>query len=357
MDRIEPSLFIRIEQLLKGEKDDESEGDAEHGIFLDTVDLPSDSQSSSPSSFVTPPLKGPKWINTLTVENWIQACDQYHGVHCQPPISHRITPYWLIDAVEACLVRAPPSTPYAALSYVWGTTASGQACKKNLEKFQRPGSLLQDTMPSSICDVIRLLPQLGERYLWVDRLCIVQDDDRDKEKHINNMATIYSNARMTIVIAIGDNADHGLRGIKGMTPPLTRDHGVTNLQRTAHQLTRIATIPSTKWYSRGWTLQEIVFSRRALYFTERGAFWECHCHTWSEDTLDFHLVSQNTRCNKIVADIFRDSYFPRWPNLHMYLQLVSTYNSRQLTFDDDALAAFAGVTTALSDTFYGGCLF
>ncbi|KAL8366521.1 hypothetical protein RB595_005018 [Gaeumannomyces hyphopodioides] len=310
---------------------------------------------STPGSPTLSPKKDPKWIEIDRVKAWIRGCDTHHGAHCQPTRKDNIAPYWLIDVDEACVARAPASAGYVALSYVWGSAGSGLACKGNLEELQKPGSLLDAGMPRTIRDVIQVLRLLGEPYLWVDRLCIIQDDERDKEKHIKNMASIYSNARMTIVVAIGDGADHGLRGVQQFTSPLDpKKRGfIQPCRATEHQLTRLNRVLNSKWYSRGWTLQEIVFSRRTLYFTEAGAFWECHCHTWSEDSSE----RLDVKCGKKLADIFRDSYFPPWPNLHMYLQLVAAYNNRQLTFDDDILAAFAGITTSLRSAFQGGFLF
>ncbi|KAI1109253.1 HET-domain-containing protein [Nemania sp. NC0429] len=286
-----------------------------------------DSTKSSP---IEKHKKDANWIDMDQLKAWIYGCNARHGAHCDPIRKDKIAPYWLIDTSDACIVHAATSVTYVALSYVWGSTTSGLACQDNLEQLQEPGSLLSPAMPRTIRDVISVVRLLGERYLWVDRLCIVQDDDKDKNKHINNMASIYSNACMTLVVATGDDAEHWLRGISGIS-------------------LKSATVPrpSYKWYTRGWTLQEIVFSRRALYFTETGAFWECHCHTWSEDTPTTDLSWCNSKCNNKLSDIFRDSYFPSWPNLHMYLQLVAAYSNRQLTFDEDIVAAFIFLDVAL----------
>ena len=104
-------------------------------------------------------------------------------------------PQWLIDAESVCLVSAAnASEPYVALSYVWGTTQSCQSCRDNLEELQTPGSLRHSSVQRSIRDVIEVLPRLGERYLWVDRLCIIQYDVAAKRIQIHNMAAIYANA-------------------------------------------------------------------------------------------------------------------------------------------------------------------
>jgi len=57
---------------------------------------------------------------------------------------------------------------------------------------------------------------IGERYLLVDRLCIVQDDIEAKHAQIHNMGSIYASASFTIVAALGNSANNGLRGIRGI---------------------------------------------------------------------------------------------------------------------------------------------
>ena len=55
---------------------------------------------------------------------------------------------------------------------------------------------------------------LGLDYLWVDTLCIIQDDEENKMKDIARIGSMYSSAHFTIIAADGDDADHGLRGLK-----------------------------------------------------------------------------------------------------------------------------------------------
>lgn len=344
-----------------GDLDSKSDSDSDSDDnYVEPWDCGYDSTRGSP---VAEEIKDPEWINIAQVKAWIKACDTRHGNHCSPR-SGPIKPYWLINAEKACVIRAPPDADYVALSYVWGAGESGQASSANIENLHEEGSLLRTEIPLTIRHVIQLLPLLGESYLWVDRLCIIQDDENGKQKHIDNMAHIYSNARMTIVVTAGEGANYGLCGIRDISRPRTSQVHRQNsvLPRylkptTAHQLTRLRGITESKWYSRGWTLQEMIFSRRTLYFTKSGVDWECHCATWTENYMTERRVKFALQCNKPVADIFRDSHFPPWPNLHMYLQLVAAYNNRQLTYDNDILKAFAGITTSLSSVFYKGFLF
>lgn len=61
-----------------------------------------------------------------------------------------------------------------------------------------------------------LVQHLGEQYLWVDRLCILQEPgSEDMSRMLKAMAHIYASAEFTIVAAGGLDANHGLRGIGG----------------------------------------------------------------------------------------------------------------------------------------------
>lgn len=67
-------------------------------------------------------------------------------------------------------------------------------------------------LPKIIKDAMTLVEMLDERYLWIDSLCIVQDDEDDKSIQIAVMNQIYSSSVLTIAAASGDNVDAGLPG-------------------------------------------------------------------------------------------------------------------------------------------------
>jgi hypothetical protein len=74
-------------------------------------------------------------------------------------------------------------------------------------------STLAETFPRSIQETITFVSELGERYLWIDSLCIVQDDETVKHGQVMNMEAIYGNASFTIIAAGGEDADAGLPGV------------------------------------------------------------------------------------------------------------------------------------------------
>lgn len=68
-------------------------------------------------------------------------------------------------------------------------------------------------LPNTIKDAKKLTDILGERYLWVDNLCIIRGDDQNKALQIGAMNSIYSSAILTIAAASGTSADTGLPGM------------------------------------------------------------------------------------------------------------------------------------------------
>jgi hypothetical protein len=309
-------------------------------------------------------------VDMNILRGWLQRCDNNHGDHCQVPAAvERVPsdrPMWLIDVLRDCLVLSQPTDRYLALSYVWGPLNMFQALKSNIEELQKEKALKNDLfpIPRVVKDAFGLVILLNERYLWVDCLCIVQDDEETKMVQINNMASIYANSYATIVVADGKDANHGLRGIKGVSQSRKVVRKSVDLDDN-FKLLQIhhSRLKSSVWWSRGWTLQEFVFSQRAIIFHDDIVSWECHCAVWDEDmeagqALDksSEMNSESASCQERYSNQARGLQFSPWPNLDQYMLLVCAYNSRQLTFAGDVLAAFKGVTNVLSRTFEGGFL-
>jgi hypothetical protein len=109
---------------------------------------------------------------------------------------------------------------FVAPSYVWGhhpDPAKLFATKANIEALGRDGGLPGSDMPATVEDAMEVCRRLGEPYLWVDRLCITQDDDGHKAEQIAAMAAIYSLAELVIVVTDGDS-DSGIAGVSRERP-------------------------------------------------------------------------------------------------------------------------------------------
>ncbi|KAK7914245.1 hypothetical protein PG985_011948 [Apiospora marii] len=200
-------------------------------------------------------LPDPNWINLEEVRQWIETCDLEHGEECHhPSLIGTERPVWLIDVEQACLVPAEEHR-YIALSYVWGGVESSQATTDNIELLQLPGILEEEEaqvlVPKTIRHAMVLTKLLGEKHLWVDRFCICQDDIETKHAQIQSMASTYGNAYLTIVAANEWDANHGLRGLKGVTKP----RGVSQYL-TTQQYFELMDLNNTIWNTRDLSYPE-----------------------------------------------------------------------------------------------------
>ena len=105
---------------------------------------------------------------------------------------------------------------YIALSYVWGQVDCLKLLMHNQEELAKPGGLRnhRHEIPWTIIDAIHLTKDMGFRYLWVDALCLLQDNELDMLQGIHHMDIIYRGAVLTIIAATGSDANTGLPGVR-----------------------------------------------------------------------------------------------------------------------------------------------
>ena len=159
-----------------------------------------------------------RWKSSLA-RKWMRDCVHWHGDACDWLLtSHDAAMpanFRLLDCVERRLVQAPPDARYLALSYVWGRAKVFRLTTANKSELENPGGLREvwDLLPLTIRDAIRVTSKLGCRYVWIDSLCIVQDDNADKRSLIPQMDLIYNRAFLSLVAGSSDNAASGLPGV------------------------------------------------------------------------------------------------------------------------------------------------
>jgi hypothetical protein len=200
------------------------------------------------------PLHISATIDLAQIRKWRRICQTTHGEGCNNRHSELLSNYvnelTLIDVEDLALVILPSYTPYVALSYVWGSVPMLKTLRSNFEDLKRLGALKRHTesIPDTVRDAIHLVGSLGERYLWVDCLCIIQDqEEQGMEEMLQAMAYIYTSAEFVIAAASGSDASHGIRGVGGPSQEretlLPANDGPTGF-----------TYPwLSVWASRGWT--------------------------------------------------------------------------------------------------------
>lgn len=310
------------------------------------------------------------------IRTWIDRCRQLHGEQCHGSRTskmHSHFPSYLIDVERGCLVVAPKHPCYVALSYVWGgAETSACATMANLAALQKYNGLYSGviSLPNLLRDAINLVKDLGLPYIWVDRIVIVQDDEATKHHQLSAMGEIYAGLLFILVAAQNEEAASSLYGHRKMTLSQSESSIAQGLRKPdgkplsgAQYMTKQAmSLMETKWYSRGWTFQEYIFSTRRVIFQNNTVNWECLCASWHEcqDSISPEVLSTGTtnptsnpaavKSNMAVGGLNSSP----WPDMIRYTRLMTLFNERDLTFPEDVLDAFVSCLAHLSSVFPGG---
>ena len=293
-------------------------------------------------------------IQFSLLRRWKYQCDRHHGASCRdspfPASVLQTRPRWLVDTWTQSLVSGAQSNDYVALSYVWGNVTFFTTNRENIERLQTPGAFADITLPKTIQDALVFTKKVGERYCWVDALCIVQDDRAAKYAEIENMSSIFANASFTI-IAEGSNSAYS--GLPGISTPRKIDHAIYALGRGFKLLAeRPSEVGKTAWSTRAWTYQEDLFSRRKMIFDTQSVRWECPrmacCEHLCGPRGPSSFQSEEVECC--------DRMSSRFPDSHVLRCFIENYNPRDLTYEEDALNAFSGVMKPLCNSLKHGFL-
>ncbi|KAK7973040.1 hypothetical protein PG996_007268 [Apiospora saccharicola] len=328
------------------------------------------------------------YFDISTLKNWLRVCEEGHGAQCMVSAASKGESFLgtLVSIVK-------PDTPvhFAALSYMWSPGGAGSSDikleKANISHLETPRSLTGIGLPRIILHAISLCRDLGEQFLWVDRLCIVQDDRDSKSAQIGAMDLIYRSASFTIVAALNSRTtDMGLPGHAEQArqpwssvfrPPL--DYNFEYVTPNGIQ----AIVDSSMWNRRGWTFQERLLSKRRLFITEHQAIFQCSLVVAEEEsTWDWEYQRPHS-ASEVIHEISTDDsatprlsaepgilqmpgqveeryskhFLPETPTLESYKRWVEDYSSRQLSFGTDILKAFSGVASVVETGFGSRMLF
>ena len=287
------------------------------------------------------------------MKGWLHDCELKHD-RCKPPVGQM--PKRLIDVGR--LGGAPPRvvmsrdlqkqyTPpirYTTLSYCWGNS---NFCTTKENETSHKQELYYELLPQTLQDAITVTRQLDIPYIWIDALCIMQDDHAEWEVESSQMRDVYSGSSLTI--AASDAAD----GSMGCFPPSFDDDGSLNIPgifltisnngdeeeffvRVQPQDTRTLA-EEVVLNTRGWVLQEMVLSNRIVHCMKSGLYWECRSTCRTETGVQF---DRSTVKNKSVAILPHDAQ--KGTN-KTWWNWMESYSRRHFTFPRDRLPALAGI--------------
>jgi hypothetical protein len=291
----------------------------------------------------------PYQLNVAMIEEWLTSCRRLHGVNCNPTWSEKLRDIRLIDVSTRQIVRHPERhCDYLALSYVWGGV---------VQQSYQLGSIL-DRQPQTIEDAIAFAQILGKQYLWVDSVCIDQQDPADKIHQIGRMSDVYRGAYVTVIALSGESANAGLPRLVSHARMYSQldccieDKRMVGLMPTLSELIWVS-----PWGLRAWTLQEALLSPRCLYMSDFQIYFECNAMQCSE-SLDqtkswVHQICRHSTPAQEWLEAKVGSGVLRHPlvggsgiknnRLIQYGSALILYSQRSMTNPDDALNAFSGI--------------
>ncbi|KAL8368093.1 hypothetical protein RB599_003818 [Gaeumannomyces hyphopodioides] len=283
-------------------------------------------------------------VTAAAIRRGLEECQEEHG-SCPKRTSHPL-PVRVIDvsspsAIRLCQTKLGEMGQYATLSYCWGGAAQLTTDTANLQ------SHLQRIDPSSlsktITDAIGVCRAVGMPYLWVDALCIVQDDEVDKRNQIRDMGRIYKQAMFSIVAASAKRAADGFLN--------------------SHE--QIMTTSAV--FTRGWTFQEWLLSPRAVVFDSSQVSLYCRTKNFRPAGCLAMPASQEYQYDRLQlpASIFGGvETCPHDPidryavaecehsiaehQHRVWMNLVYHYSKRDFSLPDDRQPALEGIVAELA---------
>jgi hypothetical protein len=180
----------------------------------------------------------------------------------------------LVYLRESKSLSTHQTPPYVMLSHCWGPSQPFTTTKENL-KSRINGITLLD-MPQTFQNAVFLTRALGLRYLWIDSLCIIQNDIDDWNSESTSMMALYSAAadsegflqpRETTLVSLAQKSY-----VAKLQPP--------EAQRLGHTRDGLVGEPLS---TRAWCLQERLLSNRMVLFGKEQIYWECQGRLASEE--------------------------------------------------------------------------
>lgn len=196
-------------------------------------------------------------------KSWIRCCENTHICRSVPLTATRAgrapLGFTVIDVHERCLIEAGDDVRYLALSYVWGTSNRFVESLEKMRELSMPGSLdtIWDLLAPPIRDAVTLTRKLGERFIWIDAVCISQSGSEGlwmATDNIRSMDSIYRHAVCTIIAADNSSPDNGLAGVDELQRAVNQITAeITPGVRVLARFTPETLMLRSKYRSRGWT--------------------------------------------------------------------------------------------------------
>ncbi|TQN66471.1 hypothetical protein CSHISOI_08947 [Colletotrichum shisoi] len=258
-------------------------------------------------------------------------------------------------------------TAYVALSYCWGGDQALKCTRANLQALE--GDVPLGSLPKTLRDAVEVCRRLQVAFIWIDALCIIQDDEVSKLAEVGNMAQVYKNALFTICASSASSTTEGFLDYRSspfqdptmFRVPFRNESGAETSVDLAIERHGEA-LRTEPLKDRGWALQEQLLSRRRLMFTSYQLYWSRASLPPGKKWIDGYKATPVEGLGVTVAtDIARpfvadDGVSQEvWKQkaLNTWQTLVSDYISRKLSLEEDRPLAILGIAAEFMQLFGG----
>ncbi|KAJ4127076.1 hypothetical protein NW768_008699 [Fusarium equiseti] len=333
-----------------------------------------------------------------TIRDWLQECISSHH-ECNSP-SNFVLPMRLLDVnpaearaaapitvddfnnlsidaspqVNLCSTKdLPNDTKYLTLSHCWGTGVSIKLSNKLLGTYENQIPLEDLLIPEAkvFRDAIWITRCLGYRYLWIDALCINQEDQDEKSVEVSRMDQIFSGTEANLSAASASSGADGMifnrkHSLYELFPcewkTLDKIHDGKLQEKKDYLVVHVPreNIPKEPVNRRAWVFQERILAPRVIHFCNNTVHRECSREdiTQLQDYSPWVVAEKGVGSSHIKyapyndMEGFDDTKIEKKDWCYRFRGLVQRYSPTLLTFPQDRLASFAGIAKSIS--IYGG---
>jgi hypothetical protein len=213
-----------------------------------------------------------------------------------------------------------------------------------------------ETLPRTFQDAVIVAQKLQINYLWIDALCIVQDDAEDWEVECLRMGDYYKNAYVTLSVLNASGSSEGFLSLRPEIPTvkLAEDSPFYIRRETVQR----KVFEEAALSKRGWTLQERLLSTRILHYSTSEMFWECNTCSTREGSAAEHEEQLKERLlgdmegadfKRILQQITINPKLPEKDIFAVWYRLVKQYTRRSLSWPSDKFPAISALATSFGD--------
>lgn len=320
---------------------------------------------------------------------WLNDCLKHHSMCTistlpNPPLPSRVLDVdsQLAPSKLALVSSEGRHGPYLTLSHVWGKAQIITTTKSNLS--QRLAGIELADLSRTFRHSVRFARAINVRYIWIDSLCIIQDEPKDWENESVKMGDYYTNSLLTLAAVGSSDGNGGLflqRNALKVTPcSIDMSFESSKSCQTVTGFLR----PITSWdpalqvdgyhrpplWQRAWVLQERLLSSRMIMFSNLQMSWKCGSGDASENSPEGAMArARLSQEEAALQDALLQSY---WENLKgdqdvfpaghrgkqvgsvelsrlydAWYDLVMLYGKCGLTKESDIFPAISGIANAI----------